>query len=197
MKNKKSATHTFDYKIGQKIGIWGFGIVGKSAAQFFKDSNPIQVFDNRVLNGSLSSEEQEFLKTHDISVTDDLEKFLEYNDIIIPSPSVRLESHYQKYQNKWWPEFDIFAHYFKKPIIAITGSVGKTSVTKLLSDLLCKGGNNWPMGGNIGIACLDLVGEDPSMLTPRYARFAMHSGRAGKGILVPKNSFSARPSFFS
>jgi len=156
VKNRATITTTDNSKTIGKVGIWGFGIVGKSAAQFFKDNNQIQVFDNR----ELSTQEQEFLKTHDISITTDLEQFLEHNDIIIPSPSVRLENYYKKYEQKWWPEFDIFAHYFKKPIIAITGSVGKTSVTKLLSDLLCKSGKNYLMGGNIGIACLDLVREE-------------------------------------
>src|SRR5207249_4279969 len=111
------------------------------------------VFDNR----TLTPQELDFLKSHAITVAPDRDCFLEDNDIIIPSPGIKLESVYKKYEHKWLFEFDIFAHCFKKPIIAITGSVGKTSVTKLLSDILIQNEKNFLMGGNIGIACLDLV----------------------------------------
>lgn len=170
-----------------KIGIWGFGVVGKGAAQFllqykhgFKDIT-LEVFDNRTLTGAekiyceqnaiviaaqspeLSDTEQSHNHVKQNNTEHALNRFLEHNDTVIPSPGIKLDAFYQTYQHKWLCELDLFAHYFIRKIIAITGSVGKTSITSLLSDILQKVGTAIVTGGNIGKACLDLVPHHESV----------------------------------
>ncbi|MDB4949227.1 MAG: murD [Gemmatimonadetes bacterium] len=48
------------------------------------------------------------------------------------------------------------------PVIAITGTNGKTTTTALLSHLLMTAGQDAPAGGNIGIALSELAMRDPA-----------------------------------
>jgi UDP-N-acetylmuramoylalanine--D-glutamate ligase len=54
----------------------------------------------------------------------------------------------------------IFASRVKKPLVAITGSNGKSTVTQLVADMAEACGLDMGMGGNIGVPCLDIIQED-------------------------------------
>jgi len=141
MKNKKA-----------KIGIWGFGVVGKAAARYFCDQGfLVEVFDSKK---TFKAEQ----KKTNISFVQNLETFLEKNDFILPSPGIDLRL-YKHHQHKWIAEVDIIQKHFTKPIVAITGTNGKTTVTHLLSELLTKNGIRVWAGGNIGTGMLDLLSE--------------------------------------
>ena len=51
----------------------------------------------------------------------------------------------------------LFAEYAAAPIVAITGSNGKSTVTTLLTEMIKAAGRKVLMGGNIGIPALDLL----------------------------------------
>lgn len=55
-------------------------------------------------------------------------------------------------------DIELFAQNAKAPIIAITGSNGKSTVTTLISEMANKAGLSTKMGGNIGTPALDLLG---------------------------------------
>lgn len=139
----------------QKIGVWGLGIVGKAAIRYLhQHGHTIEVTDKRIP----TQEELLFLEHHKTSFvpSDALPSFLERNEYIIPSPGINLTP-YSAYEQKWLPELDIFYEHWKKPIIAITGTVGKTSVVHLLSRILESFNYEYVTGGNIGIGMLDLL----------------------------------------
>ncbi len=54
-------------------------------------------------------------------------------------------------------DMELFAHAAKAPIIAITGSNAKSTVTTLVGQMLTAAGKQVLMGGNIGIPALDLL----------------------------------------
>lgn len=139
----------------KKIGIWGFGVVGKSVLSFLSQFNcTLYVLDKL----ELDEFQKELIKGHNATFVDQnlLNQFLEMNDIIIPSPGINLKP-FDLYQEKFLSELDIFAHYIKKPTIAITGSVGKTTTTHVLTHLLNKLGKKALACGNIGFALLDAL----------------------------------------
>ena len=141
----------------KKIGIWGLGVVGTSALKYFllKGEYALEVLDTK----HPSQQDQEFLAQHAIPFylqNSDLILFLERNDSILPSPGIDLQP-YQAYQHKWMSELDVFGAEYNKPIIAITGTVGKTSITHLLGQLLNASGLKTSVGGNIGTGMLDLL----------------------------------------
>lgn len=57
-------------------------------------------------------------------------------------------------------DVELFARSSTRPVIGITGSNGKTTVTKLLSLMIQRAGLNVEMGGNVGIPVLDLLNKD-------------------------------------
>ena len=141
----------------KKIGIWGLGIVGTSAIKYFHQRGSlIELLDQR----TPTCEEQEFLKAHAATWFNyaDLPAFLERNDCILPSCGIDLRP-YAQYQHKWLSELDLFAAECNAPIIAITGSVGKTTVTHLLSHVLSAQGKKVFTGGNIGVGLLESIDE--------------------------------------
>jgi UDP-N-acetylmuramoylalanine--D-glutamate ligase len=145
----------------KKIGIWGFGIVGKSVATFLHDkTSSLQIMDKR----SLTNEEKQFLKNSTIVYLpeDQREIFLTDNDLIIPSSGIDLR-HYQQFQHKFISELDLFGNFFSKPIIAITGTLGKTTLTTLLARILDSQGVRITMGGNIGIGLCDLIANQEAI----------------------------------
>ena len=139
----------------KKIGIWGLGIVGKTAIPYFAtQGSHIQVMDRRMP----TPEEEKLLQLYNAQFVpeDQKDQFLEANDSILASCTIDLRP-YAQHQNKWLSELDLFAAGCTKPIIAITGSVGKTTITHLLSQLLLAQGKKVFTGGNIGIGLLDQI----------------------------------------
>lgn len=58
-------------------------------------------------------------------------------------------------------EIEFAARHTQTPIIAITGSNGKTTTTSLIHHLLVSAGVNAGLGGNIGVSMARLLLEDP------------------------------------
>lgn len=143
----------------KKIGIWGFGVVGKAAVNFLRNhTTTLSVMDKKIL----SAEERTFFAhtaIHFVQQTPAvIESFLQNNDLILVSPGIDLRP-YVHHQHKCISELDLFSHFFKKPIIAITGTIGKTSTTSLLSSLLGNAGKRVALGGNIGTGMLELISQ--------------------------------------
>ena len=116
----------------KKIGIWGFGVVGKSVTNYFhSNGHSLEVMDSRILNPA----ELAWLKKRNISYgnTKNVKIFLEHNDHIFVSAGIDFRPYAHHYRHKLITEIDLFYNNWKKPIIAITGTVGKTTTTHLLS----------------------------------------------------------------
>jgi UDP-N-acetylmuramoylalanine--D-glutamate ligase len=83
---------------------------------------------------------------------------------IVVSPGIPLDMTYLKtaVQNgvSIQGELDIFSQYNKTPVIAITGTNGKTTTTTLIRDMLEASGIQTFMGGNIGTPLVDYLMED-------------------------------------
>lgn len=142
----------------KKIGIWGFGKTGQSALEHIAPlTKTITVFENNQL-----SEEQTFLLNHHkarLVPTTCLEQFLELNDVIIPSPGVNLKPYQEFWGHKFISELDIFAANIQKKTVAITGSVGKTTIVTLVTELLNRCGIRACAAGNIGLPMLSVLRE--------------------------------------
>ncbi len=141
-----------------KLGIWGFGTTGKAAINYFSQYDyQLQVMDTKIL----SKNEHNFLKKHRVSYIsqENNDSFFSCNEFLFSSPGIDISKYYTTYQQKWLLELDLFYCNFNKPIIAVTGSTGKTSVTQLLSQLLVRYGLNICIGGNIGPPTFDLLNQ--------------------------------------
>lgn len=146
------------------VGVWGYGVVGKSTVAYLRK----QGIDTIVCQaGALSSQAAQELATLNVQVFDQNEQlltFLATCDYIIPSGGIDLRP-YNAFAHKWLPELDLFQLIINKireqgqcaSVIAITGSVGKTTVTHTLYQLLQLVGSRVLLGGNIGVGLCDLI----------------------------------------
>lgn len=141
--------------VSKKIGIWGLGIVGTAAIKYFiQKGYHVQAMDQKVP----TPEQQTFLDNLKVPFCSqkELSSFLQSNDYILPSCGIDLRPH-SEYMHKFLSELDLFSAECKTPIIAITGSVGKTTSTHLLSELLKAQGKKVFTGGNIGVGLLESI----------------------------------------
>lgn len=138
----------------KKIGVWGLGIVGKSAVRFFYDHG---IFVDVMENRQLTQEEKNFLHSHQATFFEqnNINDFLQTHDLCLASPGIDVRPYH--YYDRFISELDIFGSSWHKSLIAVTGSVGKTTVTHLLSQILLRSEHAVVTGGNIGIGMLDLL----------------------------------------
>ncbi len=84
-------------------------------------------------------------------------------DLIVASPGVPLDiCGFNDVRKKGIPivsELELAVREIEKPIIAVTGTNGKTTTTRLIDHLLSSCGLKTCVGGNIGTALLDLINE--------------------------------------
>ena len=127
----------------KRVGIWGLGIVGTSVLSYVKKhTTDIQILDKK-----------QHEKLHVIIQTpQSVQAFLEHNDIIIPSPGISLLA-YQNYAHKFVHELDIFSSHIDTPTIAITGTLGKTTITSFIQQCI----PHSVAAGNIGYAMLNAL----------------------------------------
>ena len=153
----KSINQSIQQKlIHKKIGIWGFGVVGQSALSYLDQFELKQI---EILNNTTFELPTTKNKTHTIIQNEStIQDFLNDNDYIVVSPGIPLHD-YQAYKNKFISELDLFYENNQASTIAITGSLGKTSITHLLSNILIKNNIKAVAAGNIGYPMLSLVTE--------------------------------------
>ena len=78
-------------------------------------------------------------------------------DIVIKNPAVRVDSPYLKLARRIETDISIFLHYSRSPLIAVTGSKGKSSVASAIWYTLNGSGKKALLGGNITVSPLDFL----------------------------------------
>lgn len=139
------------------IGVWGLGVSGQSMITYFlAQGHPANVLDKTVPTADV----QQFFATKNITFYHDPAEraaFFDVNDTIVASPGIDLSQLTAAQQAKCVSELDIFYNAWQRKIIAITGTLGKTSITHLLTALLKSTDVEAIAGGNIGTGMLDLT----------------------------------------
>ena len=72
-------------------------------------------------------------------------------------------------------DIDLFAEAADAPIIAITGSNGKTTVTTLVGEMARAAGRKVQVGGNIGTPALDLLGQGADLYVLELSSFQLET----------------------
>ena len=74
-------------------------------------------------------------------------------------------------------DIDLFAEAADAPVIAITGSNGKTTVTTLVGEMARAAGRQVQVGGNIGTPALDLLGQGADLYVLELSSFQLETTR--------------------
>ena len=146
----------------KKIAVIGLGKTGRAACRFFAAQGArVVATDEKPL--SQLGEAQEDLRQAGTAVTLVAHDtgILEGTDLVVPSPAIPPYHEILKEAvRKGIPvlsELEIAGRFLKQPMIAITGTNGKTTTTTLTAHILTACGKKVFVGGNIGNPLLNYV----------------------------------------
>lgn len=148
---------------GKRVLIVGLGKTGMACVRFlYARGVEFAVTDSRVEPPALQEMKENY---PDVAIF--LEGFdkqvINSSDVLIVSPGIAITDPALLASNKH-PEdiigdIEVFSHCVREPVIGITGSNGKSTVTTLLGEMARLSNKNVKVGGNIGTPVLDLIQE--------------------------------------
>jgi len=148
----------------KRVLVVGLGKSGVASALFLKsrgarvtvsDSKPQEQFGDEIPT----------LLDHGVAVETGGhgERTFQGQDLIVVSPGVPVDApplvQARALGETVIGEIELAARFFRGPIIAITGSNGKTTTTTLAGEIVAAGGHSTVVGGNIGTPAISLVAE--------------------------------------
>ncbi|NOQ93927.1 MAG: UDP-N-acetylmuramoyl-L-alanine--D-glutamate ligase [Methylophaga sp.] len=145
------------------ILIIGLGQTGLSCARFLVQQGfDVAIMDTREQPPSLAILQTEYPEV--LVKTGGLDSHLmQQADMIVLSPGVDPRTQEivaaQQAGIEIVGDVELFARYANAPIVAITGSNGKSTVTTLLAEMAIESGKDIKVGGNLGTPSLDLIIE--------------------------------------
>lgn len=160
---------------GRDVLVLGFGVSGRSAAEFCArrgarvvaaDERPAAQIPEaaQLPNGVEGRFGQPF---------PDLARF----DLVVPSPGIPL-ARYAGRARRAWGDIELAGRFLGIPIVAVTGTNGKSTVVRLIEALANAAGLRARAAGNIGIPALGLVGEPLDLAVLEVSSFQLESVEA-------------------
>lgn len=74
-----------------------------------------------------------------------------------------------------WGDVELFAQYAQAPIVAITGSNAKSTVTSMVGEIMSAAGVKAAIGGNLGVPALDLLSDDVELYVLEISSFQLET----------------------
>lgn len=152
---------------GKRVLVLGLGRSGLASALFLKSQGA------RVTVSDSKSEDQ--LRDQIPALLDEgiavetgghAARTLQNQDIVVVSPGVPVDAppivQARNLGHAVIGEIELAAQFLKGPIVAITGSNGKTTTTTLVGEILKAGGLETLVGGNIGTPAISFAGKASS-----------------------------------
>lgn len=157
---------------GREVLVLGFGVSGRSAADYcVRRGARVVVADERPATaipeaanlpaGALGHFGKPF---------PDLARF----DLVIPSPGIPL-SRYAGRARRAWGDIELCAQALRVPIVAVTGTNGKSTVVRLVEALARAAGLRAEAAGNIGTPALALVDKPLDLAVLEVSSFQLES----------------------
>ncbi|WP_016681953.1 UDP-N-acetylmuramoyl-L-alanine--D-glutamate ligase, partial [Yersinia pestis] len=176
-----------DYQ-GKKVVIIGLGLTGLSCVDFFiaRGVTP-RVMDTRINPPGLD-QLPESVEQH---VGDLNQEWLLDADLIVVSPGMALAhpalSEAAEAGVEIIGDIELFCRENQAPVVAITGSNGKSTVTTLVGEMAKAAGWSVGGGGNIGVPALTLLKQDNQLTVLELSSFQLettHSLRASAATIL-------------
>ena len=157
----------------------GLGKTGLSVVRYLRAlGEAVVVVDSRDIPPGLSTLKNEYSDIECFTGNFDDTLFVNAHRIIV-SPGVSLaEPALVEARNnniEIIGDIDLFAHEVMAPVIGITGSNGKSTVTTLLALMASQAGMNAVASGNIGTPVLDALNDDVDLYVLELSSFQLES----------------------
>ncbi|MFP2516244.1 UDP-N-acetylmuramoyl-L-alanine--D-glutamate ligase [Buttiauxella agrestis] len=164
-----------DYQ-GKKVVIIGLGLTGLSCVDYFlaRGVTP-RVMDTRISPPGLDKL-PESVERHTGSLNED---WLLAADLIVASPGIAIAhpalSRAADAGVEIVGDIELFCREAQAPIVAITGSNGKSTVTTLVGEMAKAAGVNVGVGGNIGLPALMLLDPNRELYVLELSSFQLET----------------------
>jgi len=145
----------------KRILILGFGIEGASTYKFLRSIYPnikIGIADknnNHAVLLKIATADQNI----DLHLGDEYLKSIPNYDFVFKSPGIKTSLVPQLDQTEISCQTDLFLNFFKKQIIGITGTKGKSTTSSLIHHLLTTAGKTSVLIGNIGLPPFEVINQ--------------------------------------
>ncbi len=168
--NTTITAHNYEDSAGAKNSmpvrnvVMGLGQTGLSCARFLSaQGESVTVVDSRSRPPAIAAAVREVPKAK-LSVGRFDTDLLDNADRVIVSPGIALDEPFVREARRRdipvYGDIELFARAATSPVIAITGSNGKSTVVTMVHDALREAGHSALAGGNLGPPALDLLRED-------------------------------------
>jgi len=136
----------------KRVLVLGLGISGRSAARFCADHGArVVAADERLADITARTPGVEFVLGRDFPDAADF-------DLVVPSPGIPPEC-YRATARRVWGDVELAWRALRIPVVAVTGTNGKSTVTRMIEAALFASGFRTRAAGNVGEPALDLVGD--------------------------------------
>ena len=147
---------------GSTVALFGFGVTGRSvAASLLRRNISVVVFDDK--NNSDMTAAAKTLGINLITPTGNrgVKENMGAADFAMPTPGLP-ESHvfFECARERGIPlisEFDLAAQWDLRPVLAVTGTNGKTTVSTMITEMLNQSGINSVLAGNADIPLVEAI----------------------------------------
>ena len=149
---------------GRRVLVVGLGKTGLSCVRFFAERGvDVAVTDSRDKPAELEKLKDQYPDVA-VFVGGLNEQAINSADVLIVSPGIPIRTPSIAaaiMQNKLvMGDIEVFAQCTRKPVVAITGSNGKSTVTTLLGDMARVAKRRAVVAGNIGLPVLETIDDD-------------------------------------
>lgn len=164
-----------DYQ-GKNVVIIGLGITGLSCVQFFLARGVVpRVMDTRAVPPGVD-QLPENVECHRGGLNN---TWLQEADLIVASPGIALATPQLQQAAQSGIEIvgdiELFCREADAPIVAITGSNGKSTVTSLVGEMAKAAGISVGVGGNIGTPALSLLNAGHTLYVLELSSFQLET----------------------
>ena len=169
------------------LAILGIGATGFSVAKFFERQDiPFVFADTRSNPPLLEEAKQKYPKARFVLERFD-EHFFESIEKMVVSPRIPPDNPILEVARekgiKLIGDVTIFFEHARAPIVAITGSNGKSTVTSLIGEMAKKSGKKVGIGGNLGPPMLDLLDKKTELYVIELSSFQLELAEDCQGAV--------------
>ena len=166
------------YTLVVGLGITGLSVVRHLVRQNYDAVQEIVVVDSRAEPPALAEFKQQFPNTPVVTGDFDEALFLGAGRIVV-SPGVAMAEPVIQSALQQGVEalgdIELFAREVTAPVVAITGSNGKSTVTTLVGEMAKRAGLHVAVGGNLGVPALDLLQQSADLFVLELSSFQLET----------------------
>ncbi|MFQ3345679.1 MAG: UDP-N-acetylmuramoylalanine--D-glutamate ligase [Porticoccaceae bacterium] len=171
-----------------KIAILGMGATGLSVARFLSSiGKPFIFADSREQPPKLNEARESFPQIS-MQLGEFNQALFADIDLAIVSPGIALDQPAfiaaRRQGVTFIGDLELFLSQAKAPVVAITGSNGKSTVTTLVGQMAKDSGLHVGVGGNLGMPMLDLISDNQQLYVLELSSFQLELLTDSRGATV-------------